>query len=389
MLIGLLLVENNITMLPNVGSMYYVFLLAALLYMLPKERISFGVFSMLGLYAVCLISLWVNDVPSVFQANFRFLTFLLTTSLTSPMICNDAFTRFRSQAFVTILSLLKYVVIASFVYALMGGGYFRGGYFQGVTNHSMMMGPFAALCALLCVYRLLANSYDKKGKMWYGIILLSSLFCLLQAASRAAFLAAIASMVVFFTVYYRDRMGKFVKTVAVVGVVLVLAFPLWGRYMNKLEQKNANETQLNVDSRKGHWEQRVKEFRSSPFWGIGFSAVSTTAHGGSTYGKDGKVESGSSWLSVLSMTGVFGFAAFLAVFLVVLKRAWEVWYDTPLLSSFLVAILCFWAMHMMAEGYIFAGGNSLAFCVWLTFGVVYGVTNNKELAYELQQKLAE
>ena len=43
---------------------------------------------------------------------------------------------------------------------------------------------------------------------------------------------------------------------------------------------------------------------------------------------------------------------------------------------------------MMAEGYIFAGGNSLAFCVWLTLGVIYGVTGNKDLAYELQQKLA-
>lgn len=391
MLIGFLLVENNITMLPNVGAMYYAFLLLALLYMLLKERVVFGTLSMLGLYATCLVSIWINDVPAFFQPYSRFLTFLLVTVLVSPLICNDALTRFRSQVFVTIMSLLKYVIIASFIYAMMGGGYFRtgGGYFQGVTNHSMLMGPFAALCALLCVYRLMANSYDRKQKMYYVLILLFSLFCLLQAASRTAFLGAIASMAVFFAVYYRHQLGKYLKTVVIVGVVLAFSFPIWGRYMDKLQEKNSNKTELNVSSRETHWKQRIKEFHSSPFWGIGFSTVDVTAQKGSTFSSTGGVETGSSWLSILSMTGVFGFAAFLTVFLVVLRRAWKVWNDTPLLSAFFVAILCFWAMHMMAEGYIYAGGNSLAFCVWLAFGVIYGVTNNKELAYELQQKLAE
>lgn len=391
MLIGFLLVENNIALLPNVGSLYYAFMLSALLYMLLKERISFGIFAMLGLYVTCLLSIWINDVPAFFQPYPRFFTFLMITLLVSPAINNDALTRFRTQVFVTILWLLKYVIIASVIYALMGGGYHRFVYFQGVTNHSMMMGPFAALCSLFCVYRLLANScdkQDKKEKIHYGVILLFALFCLLQAASRTAFLGTLASIAMFLAVYYRDQLGKYLKIVVAICVVLALSFPIWSRYMDRLEMKNQGSTELNINSREVHWMQRLNEFQSSPFWGIGFASVSMSANEGSTFSLDGKVESGSSWLSVLSMTGLFGFLGFLSIFLIVLKRAWRMWYDTPLLSGFLIAMLCFWALHMMAEGYIFAGGNSLAFCVWLTLGVIYGVTGNKDLAYELQQKLA-
>ena len=180
MLIGFLVVENVITVLPNVGSLYYAFLLAAFLYMLMKERVSVGLLPMLGLYAACLISLLVNDVPAVFRPYPRFLTYLMLTLLVSPTINNESFTRFRSQVFVTILKLLKYVVVASVIYAMMGGGYgMSATYFQGVTNHSMMLGPLSAVCALYTVYSMMANSYGRKQKVWHALIFLLSLFCLL------------------------------------------------------------------------------------------------------------------------------------------------------------------------------------------------------------------
>lgn len=390
MLIGFLVVENVITVLPNVGSLYYAFLLAALLYMLMKERVSVGLLPMLGLYAVCLISLLVNDVPAVFRPYPRFLTYLMLTLLVSPAINNESFTRFRSQVFVTILKLLKYVVVASVIYAMMGGGYgMSATYFQGVTNHSMMLGPLSAVCALYTVYSMMANSYGRKQKVWHALILLLSLFCLLQAASRTAFLGTIVSMAVFFAVYYRNSLGKYLKTVIAVSVVLALSMPLWVRYMDKLEEKNSDQKELNMSSREEHWKQRLKEFRGSPFWGIGFVSVDVTSKSGSIYSADGKVETGSSWLCILSMTGLFGFAAFLAVFLVVLKRAWQIWSDTPLLSALFVSVLCFVSFHMSAEGYVYSCGALFCIFLWLLFGVIYGATSNKDWAYELQQKLAE
>ncbi len=388
LLIGFFLVENNIAMLPHVGSLYYVFMFVALLFLLNKGRISHGSITMLGLYLACLASIWLNDIPAFFQPFPRFISFLLITLLVSPAIINEAFTRFRSQVFVTIIKLLPYVIVASVLYGLVGRGYDKN-YFQGVTNHSMLLGPFAALCTLYCVYRLLQDWDQKKTKRNYGILLLLSLYCLLQAASRTAFSGTILAVVVFLAVYYRNKLGRFFRIVIVGSVVLVTTFPLWSRYMDLMEQKNrGNITELDVDTREELWEQRMVEFKSSPFWGIGFSSVSTNALTGSTFADDGKVETGSSWLSILSMTGIFGFIAFFGVYLSALKRAWKLCRSTPLLSGFLLSVLCFWTIHMVAEGYIYAGGSPLFFCVWLVFGVICGVSNNKKLAYELQQKLA-
>ena len=102
LLIGFLLVENNISMLPNVGPLYYGFMLLALLYLLKKEQLAIGSLSMVGLYFVCIVSIWINDVPEFFQPYQRFMTFLLITLLVSPVLYNNAFVRFRSQVFVTI-----------------------------------------------------------------------------------------------------------------------------------------------------------------------------------------------------------------------------------------------------------------------------------------------
>lgn len=389
MLIAFLLVENNITFLPNVGPLYYLFMLIALLFLLLKQQSSCGSLLMLGLYIACILSIVNNDIPAFFQPWQRFFTFLLITALVSPTIYNETFVRFKTQSFITIVRLLQYVIFASAIYGLMGGGY-KFKYFQGITNHSMILGPFAAICTLFCVLQLLAHPDKKKLKIRYGVLLLVALFCLLQAASRTAFLATIVAVMVFLAVYYRNALGRYMKIVIAICVMLFLTFPVWSRYTDKLESKNmGNIAELNINSREEHWEQRWIEFKSSPFIGIGFSVVSTTSRTGSTFSQDGKVETGSSWLSLLSMTGLFGFLAFLAVFVNGLRKAWNLWAETPLLSGFLIAILCFWILHMMAEGYIFAGGNSLAFCVWLTLGTVYGIASNNQIAHELQQKLAE
>lgn len=390
MLIGLLLVENNIPLLPNVGSAYYALMFVALLYVLPKERISVVSLPMLGLYAVCLLSVWVNDVADIFQPYPRFISFCMITLLVSPAISNESFTRFRLRVFTTIVKLLQYVILASVIYAMMGGGYGkRNSYFQGITNQSMMLGPFAALCLFYCVYRLILYAKERR-KMWiYGILTLCSLFCLLQAGSRTAFVGALFSVVVFLTIYFRNELGRYMKVVVAVCVVLALSFPVWGRYMDKLEEKNGGQTELNTNSREIHWKHRWGEFRSSPLWGIGFSSVSTDPSAVSIIGAGGQVETGSSWLTVLSMTGILGLCAFLSVFVMAFVKIWKLWYEIPLLSGFLMAILCFWTLHMLAEGYIFAGGSSLGFCVWLVLGVIYGISGNKDLAYELYEKLAE
>lgn len=387
--IGLILILNNISFMPSMASVYYVVMFISLLFLLFQSRNIQINGIMIWLYIACFASILLNKVPSLFHPYQRLMSFIIMSALLSPFIISDAFTRFRTQAFATILYLLQYVIILSVILRIFGYGYDKG-YFQGITTHSMMLGPFAALCSLYCILQILGGPLRKYKKIFYWILVALSLFCLLQAASRTAFIAGIISILVFLTVFYKNNIGRYFKRLTVLVIVLVFSFPLWNQYLDKLQEKNEGETTLSLNSREIYWHTRIREFESSPFLGIGFASVNIDSTEGSTFNAaDGKVESGSSWLSSLSMTGIFGFIALAIIFIIAFVKAWKLWEYAPLLSSFLISMLCFWVLHMMAEGYIYAGGSSMFFCVWILLGIIYGVSSNKELAYEFQYKLCK
>lgn len=386
-LTGCVLIANNIAFVPNIGSIYYLIMMIVLLLMLHKSSKMQMSGGMIWLYFVCLMSIVFNDIPEFFHPYMRFGSFFMMTTLLSPFVLSEVFTRFRIQVFTTILILLQYVIMGSILFRIAGLGYDRG-YFQGITNHSMILGPFATLSALFCIYQLLADSKGRKRKLIYLSLLACSLFCVLQAASRTAFIGCIVSIFMFLSIYYRHNFSKYAKLVISLGVVLTLTFPLWQQYLDKLLEKNQGySSELSIDSRAEHWIERIREFKSSPMIGIGFASIDSNSQKGSTFSDDGKVETGSSWLCVLSMTGACGFIGMLILFIASFVKLWMLRHITPLLSSFLISILCFWVSHMIAEGYIYAGGSVMFFCVWLLMGIIYGVSNDKQLAYELQQKL--
>lgn len=388
--IGLILILNNISFVPSLASVYYAIMFISLLFLLFQSRNIQINGIMIWLYIACIVSILLNKVPNLFHPYQRFVSFFIMSILLSPFMISDTLTRFRTQAFTTILYLLQYVIILSVIFRIFGQGYDKG-YFQGITTHSMMLGPFSALCTLYCILQILNGPPGKIKKIFYWVLVALSLFCLLQAASRTAFIAGIVSALVFLTVFYKDNIGRYFKRIVVLAVILVVSFPLWDQYLDKLQEKNeGGTTTLSLNSREIYWQTRIREFESSPFFGIGFASVDIDNTEGSTFNAaDGKVESGSSWLSSLSMTGIFGFLALAIIFITAFVKAWRLWQDTPLLSSFFISMLCFWVLHMMAEGYIYAGGSSMFFCVWILLGIIYGVSSNKELAYEFQYKLCK
>ena len=85
------------------------------------------------------------------------------------------------------------------------------------------------------------------------------------------------------------------------------------------------------------------------------------------------IESGSSWLSVLSMTGIIGFLIIMRIYSKSVISAYKFGKD-PLLISILTLL----SVNMFTEGYIFFGGSFLAFLFWITIGVCsdkkYGLT---------------
>lgn len=387
--IGFLLVENNIAGLPSVGSFYYLIMLAALVWVCSRSKTIPISNAMLLVYFSCTFSILANDIPSFFQPWPRLLTFVVVTSLVSPFILSDNSTVFKCLVLKTIFYLLRFVIVASFIGAFIGIGY-KYKYFQGITNHSMMMGPFAALSCLFSIYQLYNEELTKRRKYVNYLFIIMSLFCVFQSGSRAAFAGCIVSVIAMIWFYMHDRLGRVLKIFFSISVVAFLSFPIWGKYLDKIQEKNRGTTSsLDTSSREIHWKQRIAEWKSSPLIGIGFASVDTRgkASKGSTFGDDGKVETGSSWLCILSMTGLFGFLSIITIWIASIVKLFQLWRYTPFLASLLLGILVFFALHMMAEGYILAGGNTLAFIVWLTLGIVYGLSYNIDLAHEFEEKL--
>jgi O-antigen ligase len=152
-------------------------------------------------------------------------------------------------------------------------------------------------------------------------------------------------------------------------LLLFATFPFWGNFTTAMQQKQeyGRENENLFVTRENKWKNRLEEFQSSPFYGIGYYAVSEN------YSDDlnkitGQIEPGSSWLAVLSMLGISGFIPFVYLFF---KNLYYLYHDHNTSSSSLLGgVLIFFMVHMLAEGYVFGAGSFMFFMLWLTLGTV-------------------
>ena len=230
------------------------------------------------------------------------------------------------------------------------------GMFAGLTNHSMMLGPIAGIGACFMA----SKAVDTKKKI-YWILVALALGAVLFSASRSAFAAAIAGVTM--TLYKQSgSTSRFVGIGVTVILLLSMTFTLWSGALTGVLEKNRG-TSLNFDSRSGLWDKSLNEFESNPLFGVGFCSSSDVSLGLSS---SGNIESGSSWLNVLSMLGLVG-GVFVTI--IMLKALYSAYKRNDEYGALLFGVLVLFYIHMMAEGYIFAGGSFLAFVLWLIVGV--------------------
>ena len=335
-------------------------------YCLHKSRGLDGL--MLALVIYIPVELLLAQPPSLFRPWPRYVLFALLLMNVSPMLQSHILRQYREEMFKCVMWTCSFLGVGSFFAYFLGINFMKVGagdyilhssLFGGLTTHSMMLGPIAGIGACCLTNRAMTRG---KAKDWIWVFI--SLFTVLLSASRSATMAAIAGVSV--TVYYKSgAVSKFAKYIVVAVLILVSSNPLWEQAMDGVLEKNGSTSELNFDSRAELWDERVKEFASSPLVGVGFCAIDTDA----SYGLDissGRVETGSSWLIILSMLGIIG--AFIVVpivfraFILVRRRKDD-------LKAVLAGVIILFFVHMAAEGYIFAGGSFLAFMFWLTVGV--------------------
>lgn len=353
---------------------YYTVILLSLVVLLCKGGLKISA-PFIALYIVILINILIIAIPGFFKPFQRATLFIILTLTCSSSIDTMVATKFRAYLFRYIIFGLAIIGVGSFFCFFAGINLManrtagladfekyasHGGWFGGLASHSMMLGPIAMISALTFYFL-----YQKKSEKLYLFLFFTSAMSAVFAASRAALLGLVVAVV------YNLITGKVnaIFRKRMIGVIVlssILTIPIAGiafkGIINKQTVREAQNEGLN--SRQDKFDYRIAEFKSSPLLGVGFCAIDI--NGGDTYDpKDGRIEPGSSHLSVLSMLGLMGFA----VYLWILYKGYANSKSIGSLHSRFV-LSCFIALfvHAWFEGYVLAAGGFLALLYWLIIG---------------------
>lgn len=366
-----------IAFMPDVGSLYYVIMATLLVYGVSKGGVQLN-WKMAWFLIACALSLLLNSTPALFKGWMRLGLFVMVTGVLSPFLQNDFFNVLRIRLFSWLMWLLVATTVLSFFAYLLGIDLStsREGeiiYFGGITNHSMLLGPVAGISFVYLFVRLLTKRYSVDRKLSFYLLiagLMMSFITVLLTGSRGALISTLLSGVFVLFKYNRRNLIKFLLYLVLVFAVSAVSYSLWKPYTKAIERKQEGNMGAGgaTASRAGKWKSRAKEFNSSPFWGIGFSAVSLESVEDYDM-RSGVVETGTSWGGLLAMVGLFGIIPFLILFIgdfwFLLRDDQDIFY-----SSLLGGVLLWFSVHMFAEGYVLAGGSFLCFVLWLTIGAV-------------------
>lgn len=353
-------------------SSYYVVLIIGTLFLIYRGGFKISA-SFIALYFIIILNILVVDIPPFFKPLQRALLFiLLTLTCTSAMETSVA-AKFRAYLFRYIAFGMIILSVGSFFCFFLGinlmipekiaeayGGYqTRGGWFGGLTTHSMMLGPISMISALVFYFL-----YQKGSSKLYLLLFFLSAMSAVFAASRSALLGLVVA-IVYNLLFGKVNSKMRKRMISILAISAILTIPIAGiafkGLINKQESRNAQSSSLNT--RQGKFDSRIEEFKSSPIFGIGFCAVDPDS--GDCEPSEGRIEPGTSHLSVLSMTGLAGFV----VYLIILYKAYH---NTKVIKNLhsRFVFVCFIAffVHAWFEGYIFAAGGFLALVYWLVIG---------------------
>ncbi|WP_420552525.1 O-antigen ligase family protein [Tenacibaculum aiptasiae] len=339
-------------------QLYYGLILLILMLNLFQFKIRYLNPLAILLIITTALSLLANNTPSFFQAESRWLAWLLIFIVFGPFMINSGFEFFRKKSFEWVIKICEIVGVGSFFWYLLGLPNLGRGSFSGLTYHSMLLGPLAGIGFVSILHRLIYGKF--KNKIWMFACLVLLLITMLLSASRTALVACVFASLVSLYIRYK---GKIILVLGFIGLLAVLSFTFLGKtgkFTKSLENKGSG------NSREFYWRDRISEFKSNPIFGNGFATLKI---GNKGVGDDGGVEPGTSWLAILSMTGIVGLLSFcllvLGIYFKLLKRVLK---NKDIKMSLYLCVISFFLVSFISEGYVYASGSMLAMVFWLTMG---------------------
>ena len=319
----------------------------------------------------CMISVIINHPSEHFMSPLRLCMFGGLLCLISPLIDSEPLLQVRRWMWRIMVMMLQGLVWVAFLLYMLK--------IAGITKleptvvggHSNTLGVFTAFVAIVSVSRLLNKEITgAPHKIYYILTAVMSTVMTVYCGSRSALLGlAIALIYLLAVCKDRKRVIWAIASFAIIigGLTVVSGQDITGRVQRKFEIGIKHNSL--IYSRQKHWQSRLEEFKESPVIGIGFAAVTRysrmTPEQVASCEIPSKEEPASSWLSVLSNTGLIGFAIMVwwnvLLFLDVRRRR----RSGDVTAAMLGALLIFFIVEGMFEGWVLYAGSTVFFLYWL------------------------
>lgn len=325
--------------------------------------------------------------------DYHIVAFTLILICASSMFSSYEGFIFRGRVFYSVCLLLPiltlfnlYAYYAGINYVLELNFNISELNFSGFTPHPMFLGAINGASNVVLTYFLMKFWNEGRSNVQIGgvaVLLIASIYLSVIAASRSALgssLVAMAGIVYLFS----ESSSKLFKYGIIIFVIASLIMPLFESVSGQMQTKMDNE-EVAGSSRSLIWDQRIKEFKSSPIFGIGFATAYDLERQEMV---TGTVETGSGWLTVLSQTGLVGA---LFIFLIMKKcfvPIWELKDDRGVLVLF-ACMLLYYCLHSVFEGYLYTPGYSPCMFFWLLVGFFFNYNEYKYDFddYEIQEAI--
>lgn len=301
----------------------------------------------------------------------RYFSFTLVIVSASPFLSSAKTFIFRAKLILfTAISLSIFNIANLYAYEtglnyfVIQNGESQNNYFSGLAPHPMWLAAAigAGNIVLLYYWHILSSRY-KFYRITIFIGLLASIYLSVVASSRSALLASLISMIIMLYFCSKNKSDLIKKTV-IVSILITLILPYYMSGADTMISK-INNTQNGGDSRSELWIARWNEFLDSPIFGTGFSAIKVNGQI-----VTGRVETGSGWLSILSMSGIVG-GVLIAI---MIKRVFIPIKEIKQNGGIVILFICLFiylCLHSFFEGYIFTAGYCPCFLFWLLLGFFY------------------
>lgn len=344
-----------------------VFAAIALLLYDRKIRINFA----LALFCLAgALSLAVNSGKDIPLGKERLIYFILMLALLSPLVVSDALIQWRRTLWNVWMWCLRAAVAINailFPIWLFNG---ESDTFAGCFEFPMLNGIICAIVFVDTVWRALEPGTGRNARILLGIAAAYIALMMVGSSSRCSILGSVCGCIPLLVRVRHDWRRLIASAIWIAAVALcvwMLSPKLTGGIM--IKQNYAADHQSVTASRDYLWEQRAAEFRGNPVFGNGFtnSEAYPEIQEKSYFSVK---EPGSSWLSLLANTGIFGTAIFLWFAVLLSKKmidrfkshSRDVWLYCGLLTTLLING-CF-------EGWLLYAGSPTFFTFWLLTSMI-------------------